>query len=93
MKKIRVDFIAYRSVVVAVNEEENAVDEAEAILQRKEPNVALEYDQNCDLKDVNDEPENQMDIVRCTSCGEEYVDHFNDGLCPFCGHDAYEDEV
>jgi hypothetical protein len=40
MKKIRVDFIAYRSVVVAVNEEENAVDEAEAILQRKEPNVA-----------------------------------------------------
>ena len=52
-----------------------------------------EYDQNCDLKEVDDEPENQMDIVRCTSCGEEYVDHFNDGLCPFCGHDAYEDEV
>ena len=35
----------------------------------------------------------QIDIVRCTSYGEEYVDHFNDGLCPFCGHDAYEDEV
>lgn len=93
MKKIRVDFIAYRSVVVAVNDEESAVEEAEAILQRKEPDVGWEYDQNCDLKEVDDEPENQIDIVRCTSCGEEYVDHFNDGLCPFCGHDAYEDEV
>lgn len=93
MKKIRVDFIAYRSVIIAVNDEDEAIEKAEELITHKEPGISWEYDQNCTLEEVDDEPENQIDVVRCSSCGEEYVDPFNDGLCPFCGHDAYEDEV
>ena len=37
MKRVRVDFVATRSVVVAVNDKDDAIETAEEWLSRKDP--------------------------------------------------------
>lgn len=84
MKRIRVDFVAYRSVVIAVNDESEAIEYAEDYLRRKEPDMGWEYDQRSELEEVSDEAVNEYDIHVCPYCQKEYADPGIDRVCPHC---------
>lgn len=95
MKKILVDFVAYRSVVIALNEfdeEEEGIDIyhkaiglAQEYLDREEPDVYWDYDNNVEDAQDDDDAVNEDNIYTCSNCGKKFVDEDYTKTCPFCG--------
>lgn len=91
MKRVRVDFVAVRSVIVAVNDKDDAIQTAEEWLSRKDPNPGWEYDQRSNLEVVDGEADNESVVTKCPHCGEEYADPDIERVCPFCGKEEFSE--
>ena len=91
MRKVIVDFVAHRSVVVALNDEDDddlAIELAQEYANYNNPYSPTWDYEGCDATD-NDGEINADNIVECEKCGKKYVDHESSNVCPLCGHLNY----
>lgn len=97
MKKVRIDFIAQQSVVIAINDNDEtedytdkAVIMAEKWINKNQPYVSWEIDQRGNPEDAENEVTavNEERIKVCPHCHEQYVEEIGCMLnCPYCGED------
>lgn len=94
MKKVIIDFVAYRSVTVALNDdddEEVAIEKAEEYLsEQREPVEWICQDVDLPNKDDDYGPViiNPDEVMTCKKCGTEFVDINHEYKCPNCGEDT-----
>ena len=89
MRKVIVDFVAHRSVVVALNDDDDddkAIEIAEDYINyRHNECPTWEFENSEDTE--NEVEANSGNIYTCDGCGKQYVDMDEDGICPYCGYE------
>lgn len=96
MKKVRISFIALKSVVIAVNDnddeesyEETAINMAEKWINKNQPYTLWELDERDEPEDAEGEDAiNEEQIKTCPHCNQQYVDDKNYAECPYCGEEV-----
>lgn len=86
MRKVIVDFVAHRSVVVALNDDEDsdkAIEMAQDYVERNNAMSPMWDYEDFDDTDDNAEAINEDDILTCNTCHRQFVDK-GTGICPDC---------
>ena len=95
MQKIRVDFGAHTSVVVAINDDDPddlAVEKAQEYLDRKDSYTGWDFDNNIDSVSDDEDVVNHTEVETCEFCGRQYVDTNSELMCPYCHNHEKEEE-
>ena len=86
MYKVRIDLIARRSVVIALNDADGASDAYEKAIDyaMHHNEQTPEWTVDDFESDIHDEEAiNEEDILTCNTCHRQFVDT-GDGICPDC---------
>ena len=86
MYKVRIDLIARRSVVIALNDDETVNDAYPKAIEyaNNHNEQSPEWDVSNFEDDIHDEEAiNEEDILTCNTCHRQFVDT-GTGICPDC---------